>query len=158
MRAFVHETTARFCESSVKTFVENTNDLLDQMKLLAADVDNVPTGRMAFRLKTIFETAMRELATKIDPIAQDFQKVMDKKVQSSLSSSLRKGAKKGTKLAMSTVDSWGSKNRRTKSERRPDKNGLYYATYNAVVRRDGVYTSSSAGAIDFNQELCDPSK
>lgn len=34
--------------------------------------------------------------------------------------------------------------------------GLFYATYNAVVRRSGVYTSSCAGEVDFNQELCDP--
>lgn len=34
--------------------------------------------------------------------------------------------------------------------------GLYYSTYNAVARRNGVFTSGSAGAVDFNQELCDP--
>jgi hypothetical protein len=34
--------------------------------------------------------------------------------------------------------------------------GLHYATYGAVVRRSGVFTSGSAGAVDFNQELCDP--
>ena len=42
LRGFVHETTARFCLQSVKTYVENTNDLLDQMKLLAADVEGKP--------------------------------------------------------------------------------------------------------------------
>ena len=41
-------------------------------------------------------------------------------------------------------------------ERGPEKNGLFWSTYNAAVRRDGVYTSKSFGAIDFNQELCDP--
>mmetsp|Transcript_14818 Transcript_14818/g.32186 ORF Transcript_14818/g.32186 Transcript_14818/m.32186 type:complete len:794 (-) Transcript_14818:1105-3486(-) len=156
LRSFVHETTARFCKSSVKTFVENTNDLLDQMKLLAADVDNVPTGRSAFRMKSLFETAMRELASKIDPIAKDFRKTIDQKIQRSLASSLRTGAQKGSAVALSTVNSWGSKSRRTKSDRRPNKNGLHYSTYNAVAKRDGVYTSISAGAIDFNQELCDP--
>ena len=83
---------------------------------------------------------------------------MTSKKKRSLVTSLSTGAKKGSAVAMSTVHSWGSKNRRTKSERRPDKNGLYWSTYNAVTRREGVYTSGSAGAIDFNQELCDPSK
>ncbi|KAL7529808.1 hypothetical protein ACHAXR_004427, partial [Thalassiosira sp. AJA248-18] len=156
LRSYVHETTARFGKSSAKTFVENTNDVLDQMKLLAADVDDVPTGRSAFRMKSLFESAIRDLSTMIDPIARDFQKEIDQQIQRSLVSSLRTGAQKGSAVAMITVHSWGSKNRRTKSERRPDKNGLYYSTYNAVARRDGVYTSKSAGAIDFNQELCDP--
>jgi hypothetical protein len=32
--------------------------------------------------------------------------------------------------------------------------GLVYATYKALVRRDGVYHSSSAGHRNFNAELC----
>jgi len=99
---------------------------------------------------------MTALSNQIEPIASDFKKVIDEKVQQSLAASLRTGAKKGSKVALRTVDSWGSKNRRTSNERGPNKNGLYYSTYNAVARRDGVYTSLSAGAIDFNQELCDP--
>jgi hypothetical protein len=34
--------------------------------------------------------------------------------------------------------------------------GLYWSTYQATVRREGVYNSASAGEVDFNQELCDP--
>lgn len=52
---------------------------------------------------------------------------------------------------MSTVTSWGSKNRRTKNDKGPNKNGLYYSTYLATVRRDGAYVSKSAGPVDFNQ-------
>ena len=143
----------------------------------------MPTGRNAYRMKNLFETAMKDLSKQIDPIARDFQKVIDEKIKRSLVTSLSTGAKKGSAVAsesrtfflflihldiqklkliasltVSTVQSWGSKNRRTKSERRPDKNGLYWSTYNAVTKREGVYTSGSAGAIDFNQELCDPSK
>ena len=158
LRQYVHETTASFCKTSVKSFVENTQDMLDQMKLLAADADDVPTGRSAFRMKSLFETAMRDLASQVEPIAGQFEQVLDAKIQRSLVSSLQTGAQKGSSVATSTVQSWGSKNRRTASERRPDKNGLYWSTYNAVSRRDGVYTSSAAGAVDFNQELCDPSK
>lgn len=119
LRSYVHTTTAKFCMSSVRSYVESTNDVLDQMKLLAADVDDVPTGRSAFRMKSSFEHAMRDLATKIDPIARDFRKEIDEKIQRSLASSLRTGAQKGSAVAMSTVHSWGSKSRRTASERRP---------------------------------------
>ena len=152
LRSFVHETTARFCKSSVKTFVENSNDLLDQIKLLAGDVEDVPSGRGAYRMKTLFESSMKDLSKHVDPIAKDFKKVIDQKVQRSLVTSLSTGARKGQSVALQTVNSWGAKSRRTKSEKRPDKNGLYYSTYNAVAKRDGeccsclVYVSVFLGS------------
>ncbi|KAL3795128.1 hypothetical protein HJC23_007356 [Cyclotella cryptica] len=156
LMSYIHKTTARFNESSVKSFVEETNDVLDRMKLIAGDIDAVPTGRSAFRMKSIFDVAMQDLATSIEPIALDFTTELDGTINQSLASSLESGALKGGREAMSIVHSWGSSNRRTYAERRPDKNGLYWSTYNAVARRDGVYTSPTVGAIDFNQELCDP--
>ena len=126
------------------------------MKLLASDVDDVPSGRSAFRMKNQFENKMRDLEKSIQPLADQFKSVIDQKVSLSLTSSMQSGARKGSAQAASIVDSWGSKSRRNRSERRPDKNGLYYSTYNAVTRREGVYTSGSAGAVDLNQELIDP--
>lgn len=52
--------------------------------------------------------------------------------------------------------SGGSKSRRSKNARGPNQNGLHYSTYNATIRRQGVFVSPTAGAIDLNQELCDP--
>ena len=34
--------------------------------------------------------------------------------------------------------------------------GLFWGTYFATLRREGVYVSGSCGAIDMNQELLDP--
>ncbi len=110
----------------------------------------------ARRMKQLHKSSVQTLSNQVKPIAKDFRKVIDQKISNSLASSLNSGARKGSQSAMSTVVSWGSKSRRSVSERAPDKNGLYYMTYNAVARRDGVYTSKSAGAIDLNQELCDP--
>ena len=93
------------------------------MKLIAADIDDVPTGRSAFRIKSVFELAMRDLATAIQPVALDFIKVLEGKINQSLASSLKSGALIGGREAMATVHSWGSNNRRTRDERRPDKNG-----------------------------------
>jgi len=59
--------------------------------------------------------------------------------------------------AMTTVDSWGSKSRRSKQHgRTADNNGLFWSTYNATARREGVYVSASAGSIDMNAELAAP--
>mmetsp|Transcript_8989 Transcript_8989/g.17921 ORF Transcript_8989/g.17921 Transcript_8989/m.17921 type:complete len:1419 (-) Transcript_8989:154-4410(-) len=156
LRAFVHTTTAKHCQDSVKTFVEQTNDLVEQMKLLCTDSNSDVSTGSARRMKQLHKSSVHSLTNQIKPIATQFKQVIDQKVSNSLASSLKTGARKGSQSAISTVVSWGSKSRRSKSERAPDKNGLYYSTYNAVARRDGVYTSKSAGAVDFNQELCDP--
>ncbi|ORY18048.1 hypothetical protein BCR34DRAFT_474147 [Clohesyomyces aquaticus] len=50
-------------------------------------------------------------------------------------------------LAPGTVQRWGA----PKAD-----GGLVWSTYKAVVRRDGVYTSASAGSRDFNAELVSP--
>jgi hypothetical protein len=112
-----------YSKSYAKTFMENTNDLLDRLKLLATDSANVPTGRSAYRMKSQFERKMKKLDKKIHPIADNFKKVLDQKIQQSLLRSLQTGARKGSSVAMDTVNSWGSKNYRTKSEQRSDKNG-----------------------------------
>ncbi|EDU46400.1 conserved hypothetical protein [Pyrenophora tritici-repentis Pt-1C-BFP] len=50
------------------------------------------------------------------------------------------------KAAPVTAYAWGYK----------DQGGLPWSTYKAVVRRDGVYRSMSAGHRDFNSDLVDP--
>ena len=64
------------------------------------------------------------------------------------------GVAKAKQSGLGIAASWGSKERRTKH----DKNGggLYYSTYAATLRRQGVYVSGCAGEIDLNQELADP--
>jgi hypothetical protein len=156
LRSFVHETTARYCTSFAKTFVNNAGDFLDEVKLLAADASNTPSVRSARKYKGLFESEMSTLEKKIKPIVDEFRSKAQLKVDLSLQPSLNAGASKGNAAAMQTVVSWGSSSRRTKQDRGPEKNGLYWSTYQATVRRDGVYGSASAGAVDFNQELCDP--
>ena len=95
------------------------------MKLIATDAANVPTGRSAFRMKNAFESEMKKVDAPITKIADDFKAELDKKIHRSLVRSLRTGAEKGSAVALRTVESWGSKNRRTKHERRPDKNGTH---------------------------------
>ena len=152
LRAFVHETTATFRVHFSDSFVNATSDMVDRVKLLAADAANVPGRRTARRCQSLFESEM----AKIRPLANEFQCKAEKRIDSSLRPSLTTGSAKGQTAAMSLVGSWGSTSRRTKNERTPNQNGLHHSTYLATVRRDGIYVSKSAGAIDFNQELCDP--
>lgn len=156
LRSFVHATTAKHCITSTEAFVNEASDLLDCVKLVAADAKDAPGGRLPRKCKTVFEKAMSSLVTKLDPIGREFRDKMEKQVRTALHPSLKAGVAKGNAAALSTVNSWGSKSRRGRDHRSPQMNGLYYSTYFATARRHGVYVSGSAGAIDMNQELVEP--
>jgi len=156
LRSFVHDMTANNRVLFTKNFINAASDMLDRMKLLASDSKHVPGGRLSRRCESSFEMQKRAFCAKMDPIAKHFEDNIRKATTGRLKPSLQRGAAKGKDVALSTVESWGSKNRRNRNERRPDMNGLYWSTYNATVRRNGVYVSGCAGEIDMNQELCDP--
>lgn len=156
LRSFVHQTTAKARALHTEAFVNAVSDLVDRIKILATDTCGVSGGRAGRRCQAIFEEETRKLEDGVAKEAKQFQRVATQKIGSSLQPALKSGADKGRDAAMSTVHSWGSKSRRSRSERNPDQNGLHYATYLATVRRDGAYVSSTAGVIDLNSELCEP--
>lgn len=156
LRSFVHETTARIRTMFTKSVVNSASDLLDRVKLLALDTSDSTDSEASQRYKSVFDTEMKAVMAKVQPVVEDFKRKAEAKVEQSLQPSIKSGAAKGNAAAMATVMSWGSKSRRSRNFRSPESNGLYWSTYQATARRDGVYTSASAGQVDFNQELCDP--
>lgn len=154
LRLAVHNTTARFRTTFTTTFVNTASDFLDRVKLCAAeDREDSASGHL---FQKAFETEMKAVESKIVPIVSTFIRTAEEKVNKTLHPSLNTGAAKGSRAALQTVTSWGSKNRRSRQFRSPEQNGLFWSTYGAVARRSGSYVSGSAGEVDFNQELCDP--
>lgn len=157
LRSFVHDLTSRNRVQFAKTFVSNTNDMIDRFKLIALNSSgSLPGGRSARRCESAFQQEMHTFRNELDTVAKEFEQTMHSTTMESLAPSIRRGSEKGKDTALHTVRSWGSKSRRTRHERTPQNNGLYYATYFATVRRSGVYNSTAAGEVDMNQELCDP--
>ena len=83
-------------------------------------------------------------------------------MSSKLKPSIEAGANRGKSAALDTVQSWGSKNKRSKKNATSDHSGeepgkgLPWSKYFATVRRNGEYVSGSFGNVDFNQDLCEP--
>lgn len=140
LRSFVHQTTASYRKVFTNSFVELANDMLERVKLIAAGSKNVPGGRSSRRCLSVFENEMSRLKQQIKSLADEFLRKANSQVQNALYPSVRAGAQKGQASALSTVESWGSKNRRNRHERRPDKNGLYYSVSTFLVL---VYLSPS---------------
>jgi hypothetical protein len=156
LRANVHVSTAHHRTKFTETLVSSVGDMVDRVKILAADASNTPGGRTSSQCQSIFEREMEKMAKNVRLAADNFCQQARQKVNVSLHPSLKIGAEQGRINAMSVVQSWGSTSRRNKHHRSPDQNGVHYGTYFATVRRDGCYVSPSAGPVDFNQELCDP--
>lgn len=154
LRDSVFQATARFRQTFARNYVESASDMLDRINLCATQ-DKEDVGSV-IKFRRSFDIEINALDGLIQPIASAFIREAENKVNTALQPSLALGAQKGSGTAMSTVASWGSKNRRSRQHRSPHSNGLYWSTYHACVRRNGVYVSASAGAIDMNQELCDP--
>ncbi|KAF2471415.1 uncharacterized protein BDR25DRAFT_223354 [Lindgomyces ingoldianus] len=74
-------------------------------------------------------------------------KTMKKEICEQIFEKYPEAIEEAIRVAPDTVRSWGA---------HKQEGGLAWATYKAIVRRDGVYTSSSAGLWDFNTELSDP--
>ena len=115
LREFVHTTTATRRVSFCENFVKRASDLVDRVKLLANDHSSDGGGtRQKVRCENVFKGEMKNIAQKIEPIAQTFLGKAEQKVMTTLKPSLTSGAKKAHLSAISTVDSWGSKSRRSR--------------------------------------------
>jgi hypothetical protein len=156
LRSFVHETTLKHHLHYARSFCGRTSAVLDQMRLLATSNSDTAGSASGEFIRMLFENEMKTMENKLEPLVADFKSKAQDLVQSRLRPSLLTGAARGGAAMPATVVSWGSKSRRTPQECTPEKNGLHYRTYEATMRRDGVYDSPTAGPIDCNSDLLDP--
>lgn len=73
--------------------------------------------------------------------------MMKKEMESQIYEKYPEVIEEAINAAPDTAQKWGA---------HKNYGGLHYMTYKAIVRRDGAYTSPSAGFRDFNAELVEP--
>jgi hypothetical protein len=157
LRSFVRDTTSKHLKSFYEMFANHVSDIVDRIKLIAIGNGNHGCTRTSRLCRESFEKDMLHLEKGVKAIVDDFRRIARDKVSTTLQPALEAGAARGQAKALLIAHSWGSSNRRSRNvPRSRHNNGLHGMTYGATCRRDGTYVSSSAGAIDLNQELCDP--
>ena len=160
LRSHVHALTATRREFASKNILVSTSNIVDQIKLYINDVSNIENSSGSSAI--IFESEMKALNVAADKIVSGMTVMIEKEVSSKLKPSIEAGANRGKSAALDTVQSWGSKNKRSKKNATSDHSGeepgkgLPWSTYFATVRRNGEYVSGSFGNVDFNQDLCEP--
>lgn len=106
LRMFVHEMTSRFRSSFAKSYVNNTSDILERVKLLAVNAANIGSGRSSLTCMRTFEREVSKIGDKIHPLTEKFSQAMETKVRTSLQPALKNGAQKGIAAAMPICESW----------------------------------------------------
>ena len=150
LRMAVHETTKRFQIFFATSYLNKCCNLIDRFRLCAAGGESADD-----KYRKVFQHEVSSLDSTLDRIKEDFSRKSQIKVEA-LKRSIQSGAHKSGGSGVKIAASWGSEHRRSKHQRNLQVNGLYWNTYNAAIRRSGNFTSTTAGVIKLNQELCDP--
>lgn len=95
--------------------------------------------------KAFLAKRLKELERALEEAVKDTLQDVSATLDEQLFDKFEAAIQAATDSSSETSDKWGAK--------RPV--GLYWATYKATVRRNGVYSGAS-GARDFNAELTEP--
>lgn len=91
---------------------------------------------------------LNELTNGLEAAIRTCVREMRSELQSQIFDKLPELINEAIHTAPATAYAWGDK----------DQGGLVWASYKAVVRRDGVFQSAAAGHRDFNADLVSPIK
>ncbi|KAF2878206.1 hypothetical protein BDV95DRAFT_479698 [Massariosphaeria phaeospora] len=90
---------------------------------------------------------LNELEKGLEKAIQNCIGVMKKEMADQIFEKYPEIIEEAAQAAPDTARGWGAHR---------SEGGLFWGTYKALVRRDGIYTSASAGHRDFNAELVSP--
>ncbi|KAI0583441.1 Dynamin-N domain-containing protein [Pyrenophora tritici-repentis] len=131
-----------------RAFLTNLAQILTRFELwLSNDGTSVPVTEESKREGISYlRRKLSELTKGLNEAVRACFKEMRHCVKTQVNDKYPELINEAVKAAPVTAYAWGYK----------DQGGLPWSTYKAVVRRDGVYRSMSAGHRDFNSDLVDP--
>ncbi|KAI0964750.1 hypothetical protein F4678DRAFT_486458 [Xylaria arbuscula] len=134
--------------SHCRQFLNDLSQLVNSMKLWSADGDDASNLTASEKiqeekhLKKLLENLEEELKLSWKRSIDLIRSAINEQIFENISTSMPLAIE----AAPDTAYSWGAPR---------GEGGLFWATYKATVRRQGVYSGAS-GPRDFNQELFDP--
>ncbi|KAI0538109.1 hypothetical protein GGR58DRAFT_513346 [Xylaria digitata] len=134
--------------SHCRHFLNDLSRLINSMKLWSAD--NGTGSNLTDEEKNEEEAHLKKLLSHLEEELESLLKLSAASIRTTLQEHIWDSINESIPLAIEAApgiaNSWG--------ECRA-KGGLFWSTYKATVRREGVYSGAS-GPRDFNQELFDP--
>ncbi|KAM0720547.1 hypothetical protein Q7P37_004683 [Cladosporium fusiforme] len=132
-----------------RRFLNSVHQILTSLTLWASDdgSDHLSTVQQRLALKSFLQANLCKLSKGIETAAdQTMEDVVDTLRRQLVDSAFAAAAKTAADNAVDTADGWGAP---------LETGGLFWATYKATVRRNGVFHGAS-GSRNFNTELTDP--
>ncbi|KAI0103234.1 hypothetical protein GGR51DRAFT_525139 [Nemania sp. FL0031] len=134
--------------SHCRRFLNDISQLLNSMKLWSGDDGTGST--LTDSEKRLEEQHLQKLLThleeELEALVKSSLDLIRKSLQEHIFENINMSMPSAIEAAPDTAYSWGAHR---------SEGGLFWATYKATVRRQGVYSGAS-GPRDFNQELFDP--
>ncbi|RMZ67125.1 tat pathway signal sequence [Pyrenophora seminiperda CCB06] len=128
-----------------RAFLTNLAQLLNNFELwLSSDNNGIVVGKP--EEVDYLKRRLHELTNNLDGAVEACMKDMRDVIKTHIYDKCPQVVDEAVQVAPTTVQAWGDKY----------QGGLGWSSYKAVVRRDGVHTSMSAGNRDFNSDLVDP--
>ncbi|KIW12407.1 hypothetical protein PV08_09684 [Exophiala spinifera] len=140
-------------QNSARRFLNSTFQILNSLRLWASNdgTGNNLTDDQAMHEAQILKDKLKKLDSALENLVTNVITSMDSELQEKIYDAFPSATAAAKSLANDTVRQWGAPvNRENRAE-----GGLYWATYKAVVRRDGVFANGWR-SVNFNAELVDP--
>ncbi|XP_052816838.1 uncharacterized protein LOC128243248 isoform X1 [Mya arenaria] len=151
LRNYVHEMTYNRQRQSLERLIHNLGRLVFDMHIYASGrLNTIARGIEA--VGSAIEDELERLDTDLGNVLQKLNADIDKIFDGNLKPKIEKGASSASEEAKNICAKWGVPSETM--DRRAG--GLSCKTYIATTRRNGVYTSSRFGQVDFNAELAAP--
>ncbi|KAK7739253.1 hypothetical protein SLS62_011259 [Diatrype stigma] len=134
--------------SHCRRFLNDLLQLVNSMKLWAANdstrstLTDLEKRREEMHLRKLLDDLEKGLEATVDASTNLLREALAENIYDAFDALIPEAVNK----AVGTAEAWGAHR---------SQGGLYWATYKATVRRNGVFSGAS-GARDFNAELFDP--
>lgn len=135
--------------AGARRFLNSVHQLLTSLALWASDdgTEHLATVQQRHALKTFLNMNLaklqKALRTAVGQTMEDFIDMLNRQL---VDSAFDLAGQTAAESAMETASGWGAP---------LETGGLFWATYKATVRRNGVFNGAS-GSRNFNTELTDP--
>ncbi|KAH9834261.1 Dynamin family [Teratosphaeria destructans] len=148
LQAHCKKLTVHGRQASCRRFLNSINQLLTSMGLWSSDDGSGAnmTNKQRDHEREFLKRKLHELEKALEKGVSATLEDVESTIDEQLLEKFPAANKAASQLAVPTSSGWGAHR---------NDGGLYWATYKATVRRQGVF-SGAAGPKDFNAELTEP--
>jgi hypothetical protein len=149
LKRYVYELTIRRRHEAIVRYLNRVQAFMANVEHFLSDEGTQDLDSRE-RIYELFMECKKGLTTALDQQLGVLTNDLDASVKNTVLNALPTGVKSAEDSAVTTSNKWSAP-RRQATDR-----GLHWASYRATVRRDGIFASSAAGSVNFNQDLAEP--